>query len=312
MARLQILELPTEHHGNDMVTPFVLVIDRVQNSETMLDFLRDPPHLRDELGARTVLVFDEEVEIPANETSADPEPEAVSEPDYTEMATLVGRALGIDITVGEPDVAGWLRTACRELLKSDDARAHLQDELSDARLWARHGYEIGQKHCGWTDHGTAPVWLTDGWPNSFDACEHLKRAAELEASEDVRKRVAKEQKAALLDALGMDPTRDWDDIRNAAAGIREQRDTQAAELERLRAGEEPVTDNRVTPTPAQWIWHWNQAAPEKRLSMAAQIMTAMATADVCFTADHEVQIATLRAEVGRLRGERSTGETPDA
>ncbi|GHD70182.1 hypothetical protein GCM10010317_076940 [Streptomyces mirabilis] len=73
MARLQILELPTEHHGDDMVTPFVLVIDKVQNPESMLDFLRDPPHLRDELGARTILVFDEEVEIPANETPVDPD-----------------------------------------------------------------------------------------------------------------------------------------------------------------------------------------------------------------------------------------------
>lgn len=73
MARLQILELPTEHHGDDMVTPFVLVIDKVQNPESMLDFLRDPPHLRDELGARTILVFDEEVEIPANEVPVDPD-----------------------------------------------------------------------------------------------------------------------------------------------------------------------------------------------------------------------------------------------
>lgn len=178
MARIQILELPTEHHGDDMVTPFVLVIDKVQNPESMLDFLRDPPHLRDELGARTILVFDEAVEIPANETSASPEPEAVSEPDYTEMAALVGRALGINITAGEPDVAGWLHTACRELLKSDDARAQLRDELSEARQWARHGYEIGQKHCGWTDHGVAPDWLTEGWPPHFDSCEHLKRASD--------------------------------------------------------------------------------------------------------------------------------------
>jgi hypothetical protein len=73
MARLQILELPTEHHGDDMVTPFVLVIDKVQNPESMLDFLRDPPHLRDELGARTILVFDEEVEIPANEVPTGPD-----------------------------------------------------------------------------------------------------------------------------------------------------------------------------------------------------------------------------------------------
>lgn len=210
MARLQILELPTEHHGDDMVTPFVLVIDKVQNPESMLDFLRDPPHLRDELGARTILVFDEEVEIPANGTSDSPEPEAVSEADYTEMATLVGRALGIDITSGEPDLAGWLLAACRELEKSKDARKRvakecraalaealgadrlrdwddirnaatgMRKERDEARTWARHGYEIGQRHCGWTDHGVAPGWLTDGWPYSFDSCEHLKKAAELE------------------------------------------------------------------------------------------------------------------------------------
>jgi hypothetical protein len=72
MARLQILELPTERHGGNMVTPFVLVIDQVQNPESMLEFLRDPPHLRDELGARTILVFDEEVEIPANNVRAIP------------------------------------------------------------------------------------------------------------------------------------------------------------------------------------------------------------------------------------------------
>lgn len=51
------------------------------------------------------------------------------------------------------------------------------DALVEARMWARAGYEIGQRHCGWSDHGVAPAWLTEGWP-SFDSCEHSARAAE--------------------------------------------------------------------------------------------------------------------------------------
>ena len=54
----------------------------------------------------------------------------------------------------------------------------LSDKLGEARMWARHGYEIGQRHCSWTDHGVAPAWLTEGGPHHFDSCEHLKQAAE--------------------------------------------------------------------------------------------------------------------------------------
>ncbi|MGW7617413.1 hypothetical protein ACWGLG_16405 [Streptomyces antimycoticus] len=85
MARLQILELPTEHHGDDMVTPFVLVID--QASETTINAL-DPvpdglsPHntamqrlaavsVAEQIGARAVLVFEETIDIPANEVTID-------------------------------------------------------------------------------------------------------------------------------------------------------------------------------------------------------------------------------------------------
>ncbi|MFM9616875.1 hypothetical protein ACKI14_02795 [Streptomyces turgidiscabies] len=52
------------------------------------------------------------------------------------------------------------------------------EALAEARMWARHGYEIGQRHCSWSDHGVAPAWLTEGWPPHFDSCEHLKRACE--------------------------------------------------------------------------------------------------------------------------------------
>lgn len=57
---------------------------------------------------------------------------------------------------------------------NQDAR----EALAEARMWARHGYEVGQKHCSWSDHGVAPEWLTEGWPPHFDSCEHLKRACE--------------------------------------------------------------------------------------------------------------------------------------
>ena len=53
-----------------------------------------------------------------------------------------------------------------------------EEQLLEARQWARHGYEIGQRHCGWTDHGVAPAWLTEGWPPHIESCEHLQQAAE--------------------------------------------------------------------------------------------------------------------------------------
>lgn len=133
-------------------------------------------------------------------------------------------------------------------------------------------------------------------------------------------RLAK-RKNELTHALGMKPIRNWDELITAAASaraeltrsenarehLRQDHDAQAAEIERLRAGEEPVTDERIAPTPAQWIWHWNQATPEKRLSMAAQIQDGMARSNNCFMGDHEAQIERLRAEVEQLRT-----KSPDA
>jgi hypothetical protein len=58
----------------------------------------------------------------------------------------------------------------------------LRGLVDEARMWARHGYEIGQRHCGWADAGVAPAWLTEGWPRHFDSCEHLKQAADLDTA----------------------------------------------------------------------------------------------------------------------------------
>jgi hypothetical protein len=72
MARIQILELPTEHHGDDMITPFAVVIDQLPvDAEGRIS--DDYNGLADKLGARAVLAFEDTVEIPANEVPVDPD-----------------------------------------------------------------------------------------------------------------------------------------------------------------------------------------------------------------------------------------------
>jgi hypothetical protein len=105
----------------------------------------------------------------------------------------------------------------------------------------------------------------------------------------------------LADALGIDRGSSWDDIRNTAAQTRNALNAQVAEVQQLRAGEEPVTDEGVAPNPGQWIWHWNRATPEKRLSMAAQIQDGMIRSNNCFMAEHEAKIEHLSAELEQLR-----------
>lgn len=214
MARLQILELPTEHHGDDMTTPFVLVIDQLPADDDGAAAIRrdlgsgDTPTL---IGARAVLAFEETIDIPANDYAPDAASRDVSDAEFTTMATAVRRALGIDITEGEPDIAGWLLAACRELEKSEDAR----------------------------------------------------------------KRVAKECRAALADALGVDRLRDWDNIRNAARGLRKERDAQAAALERVRnLPEEPELMDGRQPEPNGYRRGYEVAIRDaKRASRAVSVQT---------------------------------------
>lgn len=73
MARLQILELPTVARPDGTEeTPFALVIDHVEDIDSVHAFLANPAGLKDQLGARAILIFDEHVEIPANEVPVDP------------------------------------------------------------------------------------------------------------------------------------------------------------------------------------------------------------------------------------------------
>lgn len=73
MARIQILELPTVCRANgDDETPFVVIIDQVDTEEAAERICEDigERNLAEALGARQVLVFQDTMDIPANDTSA--------------------------------------------------------------------------------------------------------------------------------------------------------------------------------------------------------------------------------------------------
>ncbi|MFG3046237.1 hypothetical protein ACGFZR_15075 [Streptomyces sp. NPDC048241] len=183
MARLQILQLP--EGDSDERPPFLLVVDQVPTDEAKFDAIRRDlladGDLAPRLGARAVLVFEDTIDIPANELTpltastdeGDEEVRRLAE-DRDELHVELGLAHGQLHSAALSAIRGK-HANIRELIeRAEQAEA----ERDEAQQWARHGYEIGQKHCGWSDHGVAPDWLTEGWPPHIDSCEHLKQAAE--------------------------------------------------------------------------------------------------------------------------------------
>jgi hypothetical protein len=96
---------------------------------------------------------------------------------YQQQLTRMRDEATIRATKAEAD----RRAAENELGQLRRLVAQLTEQRDEARMWARHGYEIGQRHCGWTDHGVAPAWLTDGWPVDLGSCETTARAEQAEA-----------------------------------------------------------------------------------------------------------------------------------
>lgn len=188
MARLQILELP-EGAGGDRA-PFALVVDQYEPRRYITGFDQPEPvsefdNVAEKIGARAVLIFEETVDIPANAITRQAEPLLrVGEPlagdevrrlakERDELHAELGLACGQLHSAALSAIRGR-GINIRELIE----RAEMAEtQRAEARSWARHGYEIGQRHCGWTDHGVAPHWLTEGWPPHFDSCEHLKQMA---------------------------------------------------------------------------------------------------------------------------------------
>jgi hypothetical protein len=110
MARLQILELP-EGAGDDR-PPFVLVVDQYQPQRYILGSDQPEPvdqfaGIAEKIGARAVLVFEETIDIPANEVT------------LTEAAD--GNVLRIRV---EPDLEGFHEQVMDAVAKAQaDARA---------------------------------------------------------------------------------------------------------------------------------------------------------------------------------------------
>jgi hypothetical protein len=132
MARLQILELPAG--PDDDRPPFMLVVDQITDDESEQVIASHDVFngVAEAAGARAVVAFHGmTVEIPANGTTAYLDAISSEEQDsvdYGELLGIVRRALGVTSEDGPADIAGWLHTACRELEKSEAARAHLRTE----------------------------------------------------------------------------------------------------------------------------------------------------------------------------------------
>ncbi|WP_328439364.1 hypothetical protein OHA71_23790 [Streptomyces sp. NBC_00444] len=73
MPRIQILELPYDSKTDQQ--PFAVIVDQVETAEAA-DRLREDfgdTNVAEALGARQVLVFQDTIDIPANEVPLDPD-----------------------------------------------------------------------------------------------------------------------------------------------------------------------------------------------------------------------------------------------
>lgn len=203
MARLQILELP--EGGGDDRPPFVLVVDQYVPLDVGPTLLREPTPQRyqsfaEQTGARAVLVFEETIDIPGNDVPVD------------ETGHPIKFRIEPDFETFREQVQEEIRKTQRELRQAVNGDG-IDPKLADLVL-KTIGIEL----------------VPGGVPLDevlYNACR------ELEKSEDARKRVRRECKNSLTDALGMDRTRDWDDIHNAATGLRKSNEARGAAIDRV-------------------------------------------------------------------------------
>jgi hypothetical protein len=188
MARLQILQLP--EGVNDERPPFALVVDQHVARRYIIGLDQPEPFsefdgIAEKIGARVVLVFEDTIDIPANDTTA-----------YLNAPTAAQEVV-VDLCGQDPQAAA--EAAARK---------------------AKDGLRLAHERT--------------------DIARDMDRLAS--------------HKVAITDALGIDRLRDWDDIRNAARGLRRERDTQAEILERVRnLPEQPEVMDAQHPDPSGYL-----------------------------------------------------------
>lgn len=69
-----------------------------------------------------------------------------------------------------------LKAVHNELDSTRDELAKAIEERDDARSWACHGYEIGQRSATWSDQGVAPSWLLDSYKPKPPVCKGIEGA----------------------------------------------------------------------------------------------------------------------------------------
>ena len=106
---------------------------------------------------------------------------------------------------------------------------------------------------------------------------------------------------------------DWESIaRDRERELKlvgEARHRAEAEVDRLRAGEEPGWDKLTVPTSGQWIASWNQASAAERLDVATRVIENAQKAGECFEMNHVRRLEEDRqawVTVARVRELRDT------
>ena len=100
---------------------------------------------------------------------------------------------------------------------------------------------------------------------------------------------------------------DYPDFAGAAQKLLDQQariNDLAAEVARLRTGEEDGYDPLVRPTPGQWLQKFNQSPAVERLTVVARVIDACTQASTCFEMNHDGRIRQLE-ELLRVAHETS-------
>lgn len=194
MARIQILQLPDGASGERR--PFLLVIDQADDA-TRASLASTESSLREGLaehiGARGILAFEETVEIPANEI-----------PISADSYLLAVRS---DDNGGGPSLRQRLDW---ELAQRRDFVARLSDAL---------GIEDRNPGIDLVERARSICSDRDAWK-----AEATTSKTRLDETREKRNEFKANLRNTLTAALGMDRLRDWDDIANAARGLRKDRD----------------------------------------------------------------------------------------